>query len=200
MSLIIKDSTAFPTAAEVDFFEILQIRKQGACELRQKALHEMLFVAEGAGEISGGCRTQRLQAGDSIPLPDDAATFRADGNTILIRIGGHWSEHCGSNGLFQLDRSIRPENRGDPVEHYRNTVFDNHFHDCDECWIIYRGLGLVVSGGETFLVGPGDCVLTWQGEHHDFPVVYKKIYGLWFETNLKGSKRSGHLYKTESIV
>lgn len=198
MAVIIKDSASFPAAAEVEYFEILPINKPGSCELRQKALREMLFVAAGAGEISSGCRTKRLQAGDAIPLPDNAATFRADASTILIRIGGHWNDDCVSSGLFQLDRSIKPENRGDRVDYYRNTIFDNHYHDCDECWIIYRGSGLVVSGGETFLVGPGDCVLTWQGEHHDFPVVYEKIYGLWFETGLKGYKRSGHLYKTES--
>ena len=49
-------------------------------------------------------------------------------------------------------------------------------------------------GGKSFEVGPGDCVATGMGHHHDFPHVSEPIRAIYFETTLEGEKRRGHLW------
>ncbi|MCL2814066.1 MAG: cupin domain-containing protein, partial [Oscillospiraceae bacterium] len=71
-------------------------------------------------------------------------------------------------------------------DYYRNTAFDNHYHDCDEYWIIVEGSGTVYSENKKYEVQAGDCVVTGMGHHHDFPVVDSHIYAVYFETTLGG--------------
>ena len=123
--------------------------------------------------------------------------------STLIRIAGNWNTKHGNCGVFELNASSTPKNIGDATEYECNTQFDNHFHDCDEFWILYEGGGEVVTEGKRFQVSAGDCVYTKAGEHHDFPIVNKTIKGVWFETSYIGEMREGHLWnhthnKTES--
>ena len=100
----------------------------------------------------------------------------------------------GSYAVFTLDKSAHPRNDGDPTPYARNTVFDQHYHDFDEYWIITKGRGRVVTEGQVYDVAPGDCVATGMGHHHDFPLVFEEITGIYFETTLQGQKRLGHLW------
>ena len=55
-----------------------------------------------------------------------------------------------------------PRDSGDPVDYPKTTGFDNHYHDCDEYWIIYEGSGVAVKAGvwvgRDVLVGVGLAV------------------------------------------
>ncbi|HPC35383.1 MAG TPA: cupin domain-containing protein [Candidatus Marinimicrobia bacterium] len=112
----------------------------------------------------------------------------------LFQISGNWSNDRGTCGVFRLEPSEQAYNYGDLTDYDRNTVFDNHFHDCDEYWFIVKGQGIAVSERKSYTVQAGDCVITVAGEHHDFPIVHEPILAVWFEGSLKGKKRPGHLY------
>ena len=114
--------------------------------------------------------------------------------TVLIRVCGRWGTETGGSGVFTLDNSEPPRNIGDPADYPRTTDFDNHYHDCDEFWILFEGSGLVVSEGVAYEVEAGDCVATRRGHHHDFPRVYETVRGVYVETTLEGEKRVGHLW------
>ena len=86
------------------------------------------------------------------------------------------------------------QNRGDPVGYRKQTAFDNHYHDCDEYWILFEGSGVAASEGRLYDVGPGDCVATGMGHHHDFPIVREPVKAVYFETTMEGQRRRGHLW------
>jgi mannose-6-phosphate isomerase-like protein (cupin superfamily) len=88
-----------------------------------------------------------------------------------------------------------PHNAGDPVDYPRRTEFDNHYHDCDEYWVIVEGRAVVVSEKKVYILSPGDCLATGMGHHHDLPHVIEPIRGVYFETTLGGQKRLGHLWE-----
>lgn len=77
-------------------------------------------------------------------------------------------------------------------------AFDNHYHDCDEYWLICQGRALVRSEGVDYLVEPGDIVLTQAGEDHDVVEVYEDIEAFWFEDATPPGGRVGHLHRTEA--
>lgn len=117
-----------------------------------------------------------------------------DGATI-IQMSGHWGDDYGGLGIFGMRETEEPHNAGDPADYPRRTSFDNHFHDCDEYWIIFEGRGVAVSEGISYDVGPGDCIATGMGHHHDMPAASEPVRGVFFETTMEGQKRRGHLWE-----
>jgi mannose-6-phosphate isomerase-like protein (cupin superfamily) len=109
-------------------------------------------------------------------------------------MAGRWGAEVGGSGIFGGSEVADPHDGGDPVDYEKRTGFDNHYHDCDEYWIIFEGRGLAVSEGKPYEVGPGDCVATGMGFHHDLPRVHEPLRGVFFETTLEGQKRLGHLW------
>jgi mannose-6-phosphate isomerase-like protein (cupin superfamily) len=74
--------------------------------------------------------------------------------------------------------------------------FDRHFHDADEYWIVYSGKARVLSEGKEFIIGPGDVLCTRMGDEHDIlEILEAPLRTFWFEDELKGLKRPGHLHK-----
>lgn len=77
--------------------------------------------------------------------------------------------------------------------------FDRHFHDADEYWIIQSGRARVFSEGNDFVVGPGDVLCTRMGDEHDIldilDILESPLRVFWFEDELRGRKRSGHLHR-----
>jgi mannose-6-phosphate isomerase-like protein (cupin superfamily) len=114
--------------------------------------------------------------------------------TTLVHLCGRWGEETGGWGLFRVEEIERPVERGDPTPYPKRTRIDNHYHDCDECYIILAGRGTVVSEGRHYEVGPGDCVATGMGHHHDFPYAPEPVLAVYFETTLAGQRRRGHLW------
>ena len=194
MPVIPYNSELFPDWSEVKSCKIIRMFKRYQLQPLTKYAKTILFIVDGAAEISDGTGEKIVFAGDVWEPFSEVVWIEPKPLVELFQISGNWSNDRGSCGVFKLERSEQAHNDGDPADYDRNTVFDNHFHDCDEYWFIIKGKGMVVSEGESYAVQAGDCVITPAGEHHDFPIVYEPILAVWFEGSLKGKKRPGHLY------
>lgn len=119
-------------------------------------------------------------------------------NVDILLIGGEWKD--ADINLFMVNNSDIPKNEsalgaGTPCYYYRNTNFDNHYHDFDEFWIICEGSGVVQDNGDFYEVKEGDCVATGNGNHHDFPIAHSLVKALAIEIAPEGDARQGHLWE-----
>ena len=74
--------------------------------------------------------------------------------------------------------------------------FDRHFHDADEYWIVISGKARVMSEDVEYIVGPGDILCTRMGDEHDIlEIIESPLQTFWFEDELKGLRRPGHLHR-----
>ncbi|MDF2958601.1 MAG: hypothetical protein K0S39_336 [Paenibacillus sp.] len=186
-----------PAWCEMRHFEIVKLAKGERHTFDRVGKKEKLIIGEGRCLISFG--EQQIEAEERANLdlsgPDEA--FRIDevlSDTVLIRMCGDWGGETGGSGLFRVTKAESVVERGDPTHYRKETNIDNHYHDCDEYWIIFEGKGVAVSEGSSYEVGPGDCVATGMGHHHDFPLVSEPVKAVYFETTLQGNKRRGHLW------
>jgi len=77
-------------------------------------------------------------------------------------------------------------------------AFDRHFHDADEYWVIISGRARVLSEGQEYVIGPGDILCTRMGEEHDIvDIIEGPLQTFWFEDELRGLKRPGHLHRPD---
>lgn len=106
---------------------------------------------------------------------------------------GTWES--ASFNMFRAEIYENPVNHGTPCDYYRNCSFDNHYHDFDEYWIIYQGHGVAYTEDKPFEVGPGDCVATGIGWHHDFPIAHDYVCAVTVETEGTGLNRPDHLWE-----
>jgi mannose-6-phosphate isomerase-like protein (cupin superfamily) len=159
---------------------------------------QKLIVASGSCQIGYNGQTVFAHKGANLDLATDMGQFRVTAvleETILVFMTGDWDDETGGSGLFRVVKSDAPHDRGDPVPYAKETNFDSHYHDCDEYWILFKGCGVAVSEGQHYAVGPGDCIVTGMGHHHDFPQVSEPVEAVYFETTLQGEKRRGHLWE-----
>lgn len=186
-----------PAWCEMRYFDIVELEPGQQHTYEREGKKEKLIVGRGrcrvsltGMEVEGGDKTQ-------LDLGEGEGSFAVDQvaeRTVLIRMCGDWGEECGGAGVFAMTNSDKPQDTGDRMEYPKFTNFDCHFHDCDEYWIFFEGSGLAYSEGKPYLVGPGDCVATGMGHHHDLPRVDAPIRGVYFETTMEGQKRRGHLW------
>ncbi|HEY7042466.1 MAG TPA: cupin domain-containing protein [Nocardioidaceae bacterium] len=74
--------------------------------------------------------------------------------------------------------------------------FDQHYHDCDEYWLVFAGRARVSVGDRPYDVGPGDIVCTPAGTDHDVIGVQETLQAFWFEGRTPAGGRVGHLHRT----
>jgi|SRR5690554_1183331 len=189
-------SDPLPDWSDLDFINLIELKKSKDISLLQKSPKEKFFIGEGECNFSFNEEKRKMMLGEFVEInnPGKEINISADEDSTIIHIGGRWNDETGSCGVFKMNNSGSPKNIGDPVDYKRTTEFDNHFHDCDEYWIIFKGSGLAVSEGKKYKLLPGTILATKAGDHHDLPEVYEEIHGVWFETSLKGKKRKGHLW------
>ncbi len=186
-----------PAWCEMQYFEIVKLSHGTSHSFERIGKKEKLFVGEGRCRLVVAGQTMTANEGDVFELNtsrEEIQVLETFADTTLIHLAGRWGEETGGCGVFTLDNSNHPQNLGDVVDYPRTTNFDNHYHDCDEYWIIFAGKGLAVSEGQFYEIGAGDCLATGMGHHHDFPRVFETIRGVYFETTLEGQKRLGHLW------
>jgi mannose-6-phosphate isomerase-like protein (cupin superfamily) len=186
-----------PEWCELRFFEIVELEPGAIHTFARVAPKEKLIVGWGACRVAIGGAEQAAREGANLDLAGEGAGFEIvaiEEPATLIRMGGVWGEDLGGSGLFGVRPVAHPSDRGDPVSYRKETAFDAHYHDCDEYWIVVAGRGTAVSEGKHYEVGPGDCVATGMGHHHDVPLVVEPIRAVFFETTLGGQKRRGHLW------
>lgn len=186
-----------PAWCEMQYFDIVQLTPGEVHEYERLGKKEKLIVGSGRCRIACGHEEVQAEEGTNLDLPDGEAAFavrEVEEATTLIRMCGNWGEELGGSGIFSVANSPESQDGGDPVAYEKSTHFDSHFHDCDEYWILFEGRGTAVSEGKTYAVGPGDCVATGMGHHHDFPKVSEPVRAVYFETTIEGQKRRGHLW------
>ncbi len=190
MPVINEQDQTFPEWCELRSFAIIRLQPGEQATITPGGDKTLLIVGDGEATVAG----TTLARGEFAPV--DAATdaTAGPGGATLIRMSGAWGDGLGGLGLFGVHEVEAPSDNGDPVDYHKATSFDAHFHDCDEYWIIYEGRGTAVSEGVAYQVGPGDCVATGMGHHHDFPRAGEPVRAVFFETTLQGEKRRGHLW------
>ena len=186
-----------PSWCELEYFEIVELPAGATHTFERIGQKEKLIVGQGQCRLTSAGQTMIADEGANLDL--STADGRSEvlevfSDTKLIRMCGRWGEETGGSGLFTVEESDAPHDGGDPVGYPKATHFDSHYHDCDEYWILFEGRGIAVSEGVSYEVGPGDCVATGRGHHHDFPQVFEPVKAVYFETTLEGQKRRGHLW------
>jgi mannose-6-phosphate isomerase-like protein (cupin superfamily) len=181
----------------MEYYEIVELQQGESCLFERLSPKEKLIVAVGHCLVA--FEGQRIFAMEktNVNLRTADGAFKVEGlapQTTVVRMCGRWGEELGGSGVFRVVRPEQRIERGDPVTYRKETSFDNHYHDCDEYWIVFAGRGVAVSEGKHYEVGPGDCVATGKGHHHDFPIVHEPVSAVFFETTLEGHKRRGHLW------
>ncbi|MCC7355377.1 MAG: hypothetical protein IT330_16670 [Anaerolineae bacterium] len=186
-----------PSWCEMTYFEIIRLSAGTTHTFVRLTQKEKLIVGQGRCRIAFAGRTAVAETGANLDLTHPEGSFMVRAvlaDSTLIRLCGRWGDEVGGSGLFSIEKGITRQDRGDPVDYPKETNFDSHYHDCDEYWILFQGRGLAVSEGKFYQVGPGDCVATGMGHHHDFPQVFEPVRAVYFETTLEGQKRRGHLW------
>lgn len=72
-----------------------------------------------------------------------------------------------------------------------------HYHDCNEYWIIVSGRGLCTTEGDSYEIGPGDLVLTRQGDEHSL-VVTEEMTALYMYGKIPPGGSIGYRYRESS--
>jgi mannose-6-phosphate isomerase-like protein (cupin superfamily) len=186
-----------PAWCELTSFEIVTLKPGASHRFDRRDAREKLIAGRGACRIRTGADAVELGEREIFDLGDNAEAFEVvagDEPVTVIRMSGRWGDELGGAGIFGVREVEDPQNVGDPIDYPKRTAFDAHYHDCDEYWILFEGRGTAVSEGVHYEVGPGDCIATGMGHHHDFPLVVEPVRAVFFETSLGGEKRRGHLW------
>ena len=186
-----------PEWCELERFDIVELLPGESHTFERAGEKEKLIVGKGRCRIAMDGKTIAADEGADLDL--DGANGRFEvlevfSEATLIRMYGRWGEETGGCGIFVVSNEDGHPDRGDPVDYPKETGFDNHYHDCDEYWILFQGRGIAASEGKLYEVGPGDCVATGMGHHHDFPRAFEPVKAVFFETTMEGQKRRRHLW------
>ncbi|MGW5366429.1 cupin domain-containing protein [Actinopolymorpha pittospori] len=195
MPVLPDDMARRPSWCELEHFEIVSLPTAGSFSWNAEHEANKLVVVEGIGALTIGAETQTVTRGATVDLATGVYTISAEESSTFVTLGGTWGRECGGAGLFSVVQVDSPGDSGDPVSYPKHTAFDRHYHDCDEYWIVVSGSGTAVSEDVTYTVGPGSCVVTQMGHHHDFPLVDAPVVAVFFETTMRGRKRRGHLWE-----
>ena len=72
-----------------------------------------------------------------------------------------------------------------------------HYHSCNEYWIIISGRGICTTEGDTYEIGPGDLVLTKEGDEHSL-IVTEKMTAVYIYGVLPPGGSIGYLYRDKT--
>ncbi len=180
----------FPEWSEIENIIIKKDSNEKNELIKNNSAKAVIFICNGECEIE----ETHLKKNDIKFLTSKNLHIKNASQLSYILLIGNWGDELGNSGFFKINSSNEPKNIGDPTNYLRSTEFDNHFHDCDEYWIILEGKGLAVSEGIKYFLRANVCLATKMGEHHDLPIVVDEIEGIYFETTLRGKKRKGHLW------
>jgi mannose-6-phosphate isomerase-like protein (cupin superfamily) len=186
-----------PAWCEMEYFDLVRLAAGQSHLFERKGRKEKLVVCGGRCRVALAGETVDAAKGANLDLVRPDGQFEVTDvaeSATLVRMAGRWGEETGDSGLFTVDIIDKRDDGGLPLDYAKNTSFDNHYHDADEYWIIYKGCGAVITEGKRIEVGPGDCVATGMGHHHDFPEIVEPVEAVFFQTTLEGRKRRGHLW------
>jgi mannose-6-phosphate isomerase-like protein (cupin superfamily) len=187
-----------PEWGDMKKYEKITLRKKQPTKIENEYKNLCLAVLFGNCSVEDNGKKTKLSQGDKyytqtkeLVLNYEHLYFSDKCHVMLI--SGNWE--YGDVNISVVDQYDVPENQGTPLDCYRNSGFDNHYHDFDEYWIIYKGSGVAYSEGKYYEVQAGDCIVTGMGHHHDFPIVHDSVWIVSLETQAMGQKRQGHLWE-----
>lgn len=196
---VVHQGDKMPDWCEMESFQLISLAEGESASLAPTGAKEEIVVCEGAVRVEATGIEIRLDTGGKLDLDDPhrpSVRLRAVGGPALVfHASGRW-ESVTSSGIFPVFAGDPPANQT-PHDYPKSTTFDNHYHDCDEYWIFFAGRCRAVSEGKFYDVGPGDCVVTGMGWHHDVQCMLGDggAAAIWFEGTLEGQKRVGHLWE-----
>lgn len=186
-----------PSWCEVEAFELVPLKEGESRLFKFPAPKEAYIVCRGLVEASARGINATLVEGSTFEaekrLPKGVSLKALSDDVLICRLMGHWRSIT-SSGVFPA-RAGTPPARQTPHDYEKTVAFDNHYHDCDEYWVFFEGRCRVASEGKLYEVGPGDCVATGMGWHHDVISVDGDVKAVWFEGPLEGAGRVGHLWE-----
>ena len=186
-----------PTWCTLEYFEILDVLAGEFHTFSRMGQREKAMILKGSCDLYIDVQQQAGSA-PKVSLESIGGEIVASNitePTSILRICGRWGPGCDTFGTFTPAGRVPPRDKGDEFDYPKTNGIDRHYHDCDEYWIIYEGRGRAMSEGKFYDVGPGDCVATGMGHHHDFPEDYEPVKAVYMETDLEGQKRKGHLWE-----
>jgi len=166
--------------------------------LEREGLKEQYIGTVGKLLITCGDKSIELAENDKFDVEGDLnVTLKALSDAQVFRAMGRWRS-VASSGIFRVATGTPPTN-DTPYDYEKTTGFDNHYHDCDEYWIVLEGEITVVSENKFYDVGPGDNVVTGMGWHHDVVKCKgdRQCKAIYFEGTQEARKRRGHLWEPE---
>lgn len=186
-----------PDWCELESYKLIPIAKGESISLPRTGAKEEIIVCQGSVKVADGTT---LPTGGRLDLDTpDAPGYEltaVDGDALVFHAAGRW-DSITSSGIFPVFPSDTLAAQQTPHDYAKSTGFDNHYHDCDEYWIFFSGRCKAVSEDKFYDVGPGDCVITGMGWHHDVASLIDcgAATAIWFEGTLEGQKRVGHLWE-----
>jgi mannose-6-phosphate isomerase-like protein (cupin superfamily) len=194
MPLLKLKENKFPEWSEVKSISHHLLRSGSSVEIQKEYPSITVFIISGECNIKDKGLEKTLSENDSFYPGTETTITSLNKDSEIVIIEGNWGVETGSSAVFRMSAASTPRNTGDPADYPRTNDFDNHYHDFDEYWIILKGSGVAVSEGIKYTFSAGDIIATRMGDHHDLPEIYEDIVGIYFETTLKGKKRTGHLW------
>ncbi len=195
---IYRSEDPLPHWCELEHFEFVQVAPGKSHQCPRRAAKEKLVIHQGQCTLTCRGRSHTAGPGDQFNLTADDPPFELDQVTEpvkAIRMCGRWGDDVGGSGIFERLTNVEdPVEQGDPTDYEKTVEFDNHFHDCDEYWIVFRGTADIVSEGKHYTLAHGDCLLTPMGQYHDVKRIIAPLRAVYFETSMMGPKRRGHLW------
>ena len=188
-----------PAWCEMEGFDLISLAGGESRDLPRAGAKEQFIVCRGLVRANLGGEALELPEGAKVELDSPAApalSLAALSEAALVfRAVGRW-QSITSSGIFTV-QSGTPPAHDTPYLYEKSTGFDNHYHDCDEYWVFFEGACRAASEGRLYDVGPGDCVATGMGWHHDVLCVEggRPARAVWFEGTLEGAGRVGHLWE-----
>lgn len=164
-----------PSWCELRSVKRYQIRKGQTLDIETGHARSAIFVDRGSVIVNAEDKDTILKSGSVLSFERPGAesmTMNTGHFTVTFnQAPGYWMDKGTFYVLagdwdwvkiasFRVDRVDEVVNIGDPTDYYRNTCFDNHYHEYDEYWVILRGSGKVQSEGAIYSVWPGDLVAT----------------------------------------
>ena len=192
---VVRENASFPAWSDVKSFSWYDLVPGQSREIGVRRGHGRLLVTAGSCQVRQGSRSQVLREQQFFALGTGAAVLTAGGPAQGILFEGEWGDELGGCGVFRAENVASPADRGDPVSYAKRTNIDAHYHDCQEFWLLLEGAATAVVNGQHIAMRPGDCLPIPMGAMHDMPDAPQAVKAVYFETTLKRSKRTGHLWQ-----
>ena len=192
---LVRQTAPLPAWSDVKSFSLHDLRPLKPVSVAVTHERARLLATSGGLQVRQGTRSQVLREGQFMPLEPGHVTLESGGGAQAVIFEGSWGDELGGCGIFRADNVAAPSDKGDPVAYAKHTNIDAHYHDCQEFWLLLEGAATSVVSGQHLAMTPGDCLPIPMGAVHDMPDAPVPVKAVYFETTLRGQKRTGHLWQ-----